>query len=198
MKVAEIGSEMGKREGWSVGECFFKTHFRKPSPQQSEGPNLQEERITAPDYLSRVIKAVTPPTTQIASLPVWTNPSVQKTKSRSWRKWRRRSSYLHTPSVTVRCWICLMALRIAHFSAALGAEEHCEAELWLKREIWVANSDFAQFGRGGFHAVGDYQCYICAGREQMLKSTSSESETHQNATKAFFVNAYESNLCVKA
>lgn len=170
MKVAEIGAETGKRVGRSVGESVSSRstsgNHRLGSPRATvyRRRGLQRQIISA--ELSR--PSPLPNTNSIITR--LNEPKRAKNKRGRWRKWRRRSSYLHTPSVTVRCWICLMALRIAHFSVAQGAEEHCEAELWLKREIWVANSDFARFGRGGFHTVGYYQCYICAGREKMLKS----------------------------
>lgn len=40
-----------------MGECLSK-HFTELSPWQSKGAHFTDERITAPDYPSRVIKAV--------------------------------------------------------------------------------------------------------------------------------------------
>lgn len=80
MKVAEIGAEMGKRVGRSVGESVSSRSTSGNHRLGSPRATVYRRRGLQRQIISAELSRLSPPPTQIASLPVWTNPSVQKTK----------------------------------------------------------------------------------------------------------------------
>lgn len=80
MKVAEIGAEMGKRVGRSVGESVSSRSTPGNHRLGSPRATVYRKRGLQRQIISAELSRLSPPPTQIASLPVWTNPSVQKTK----------------------------------------------------------------------------------------------------------------------
>lgn len=120
MKVAEIGAEMGKRVGRSVGESVSSRSTSGNPRLGSPRAPIYRRRGLQRQIISAELSRPSPPPNTNSIITRLNEPKRAKNKRGRWRKWRRRSSYLHTPSVTVRCWICLMALRIAHFSVAQG------------------------------------------------------------------------------
>lgn len=80
MKVAEIGAEMGKRVGRSVGESVSSRSTPGNHRLGSPRAPIYRRRGLQRQIISAELSRPSPPPTQIASIPVWTNPSVQKTK----------------------------------------------------------------------------------------------------------------------
>lgn len=80
MKVAEIGAETGKRVGRSVGESVSSRSTSGNHRLGSPRATVYRKRGLQRQIISAELSRLSPPPTQIASLPVWTNPSVQKTK----------------------------------------------------------------------------------------------------------------------
>lgn len=71
---------MGKRVGRSVGESVSSRSTSGNHRLGSPRAPIYRRRGLQRQIISAELSRPSPPPTQIASLPVWTNPSVQKTK----------------------------------------------------------------------------------------------------------------------